>query len=155
MIYLARDEEFIKIGLAVKSNVVRRWMELQIGNPRPISMRIYNESDEYEEEKRLHLRFQKQLIRGEWFLVNSELEEMWTQSFELERKNIGRPPIVKTQIANWLRELLKDSPKLGNEVYSLCDLKGFRRRTLRRVAKEIGVVVDSSMGRKNTFWRLP
>lgn len=157
MIYLARDGEFIKIGLAVKSNIVRRWMELQIGNPRPIHMRVFDEFGEYEEEKRLHMKFQSRLVRGEWFQINDELEEMWNRSMELERKPMGKPPVARKAAVKWLQSVLVKSSMLASDIHRLGKAKGYSGKTLRRAADEMGVIRkrEPSFENRDYNWRLP
>ena len=140
MIYLAKDGIYIKIGYAQSSNLHRRWMELQIGNPRELEFRIYDEDASMEQEQLLHKKFNNQHFRGEWFIINDELENMWNVSrVENHNKILGRPKIILTQAVEWLDSIMKDGPILATEARKKATLSGFSSKTITRAAKELKI----------------
>jgi Meiotically Up-regulated Gene 113 (MUG113) protein len=72
VIYFIRDEGtgFIKIGWARNAKV--RMAELQIGNPRKLTL-IGCFKSRHRWEARIHRHFSKNRIRGEWFEGTAEL----------------------------------------------------------------------------------
>lgn len=141
MIYLARDEECIKIGLTRESNLHRRWMELQIGNPRLIQFRVWDMAGEMVMEKELHQKFSHLKIRGEWFMIDHDLEAMWERA-QIVRlpKVVGRPPATRERAMVWLEAQLSSGPMLGEEVMTKGGQLGFSSKTIRRAADRIGVL---------------
>lgn len=155
MVYLARDQEFIKIGLAQESNLLRRWMELQIGNPREIEFRVFDLAGERMVEKELHEKFAHLKVRGEWFRMDDDLEAMWDKAAKAEeRKPLGRPPVVKIRAIKWVAEQLADGPLLASTIRARGKEAGFTPKTIWRAGKALGIQRQERMPSQIT-WELP
>ena len=140
MIYLARDTEYLKIGLAQPSNLVSRMDTLRVGNPRELEFRLHCETGGRLEEKALHHRFASSRVRGEWFRINDELLQIWESATPLSnREPRGRKPTTRKAAAEWLMNFLSRGPALASEVARAAETAGYRGKTLRRAADAIGV----------------
>ena len=83
MIYFIQSGGYlgpIKIGLS--SNPVQRVHDLQVGNPEELTLLAVMVGEE-SEEARLHARFSKHHIRGEWFKPS---DSIWSL---IDRLNAG------------------------------------------------------------------
>jgi hypothetical protein len=140
MIYLARDENYIKIGYAHDTNLHRRWIEIQIGNPRELEFRIFDKNATMADEQLLQKSFKNQHYRGEWFLINEELEKLWNNSSpEYHNKVLGRPSKVLPKVIKWLENIMEDGPILASEIHQKALKKGFSRKSLTRAARVINI----------------
>src|SRR4051794_12232050 len=84
---------FVKIGWAASlANAYVRWVAIQIGNPRRIEMRLIGNGS-LADEAALHARLGDYAVRGEWFRIEREVEEILAASRPLpSRTGSGRPP---------------------------------------------------------------
>lgn len=157
MLYMARDTDFVKIGVAQQSNLLRRWMELQIGNPRELEFRVLSEEGGQPEERAMHLRFKDLLVRGEWFRLEGELAAMWERSAPLNRrKAMGRPPDQRRGAEALLLRLLADGPVQAPRVAAEAKMAGFSSKTMRRAANAVGVIrPHKGLQRHLITWSLP
>ena len=158
MIYLARDGEFVKIGVAQRSNLYRRWLELQIGNPREIQFRIHRHLGSRKLEKALHQQFETQWVRGEWFRIDATLEAIWESACPVERRPQGKPPIQRQRVMRWLEKQLSQGPMHVSELIKRAENIGVQRgsKSLRRAATVLGVKRSRQKGAPNThtMWTL-
>ena len=87
------DEEFrIKIGFSKAPH--NRIKALQTGNSRTLEVMGWIESDDKSLEQKLHKKYKKQRIHGEWFSIEpydvlEELKSKSTSSFICVQSNVG------------------------------------------------------------------
>jgi len=141
MIYLAKDGEFMKIGLAATRVSLRYRMDtFRVGNPRELEFRLLSETGARAEEKALHLKMAEHRVRGEWFRVNSALLALWESAEPLvNRSPRGRPQTTRLAAISWLEDLLLLGPVLASEIRREGARRGFSGKTLGRAADAIGV----------------
>lgn len=70
---LTKKLKAVKIG--VSADPLRRLEALQIGNPSKLKLLLTINQNIYLNEKRLHEKFEKWHIRGEWFKYTKELKD--------------------------------------------------------------------------------
>jgi hypothetical protein len=76
-LYVISAGNLFKIG--VTNNIERRMKALQTGNPCPLQLEYLDErKNPHKAEKYLHLQFQKNHVRGEWF-ENISLKDIRTK----------------------------------------------------------------------------
>lgn len=140
MIYLARDTEYLKIGLAQASSLKTRMDTLRVGNPRELEFRLHCREGGRAEERLLHLQFASHRVRGEWFRVTPELEKIWAGAEPLSnRQPRGRRPKERLAAADWVRAFLVKGPALASAVAAAAKQAGYHGKTLRRAADLVGV----------------
>ena len=77
MIYfISQSDEFVKIGYtgSTPGGAHKRLNTLQIGNPIKLNLMAYMDGDR-DAEHRLHVKFDKYWVRGEWFRLSGEVLE--------------------------------------------------------------------------------
>lgn len=78
-LYLARCNNYYKIGTTLDSSIANRLAQLQIGNPYVIKLldKTGIVKNAYELKKELHKMLKNKLVRGEWFkLEDKELKRV-------------------------------------------------------------------------------
>lgn len=87
MIYFIenKNSEAIKIGYT-GNDINKRLSELQIATPEELKL-IGVMDGEIKEEKKLHLKFNELLIRGEWFKSTKELNNFILENIKISFKN--------------------------------------------------------------------
>jgi hypothetical protein len=99
-----------KIGWASSvAHASVRWGDLQIGNPRALTMRLVGPGD-LTAEAALHRAHQQHRVRGEWFRTQGSVEQLVHDLGALPKRPregaIGRPPTEREAAQLWLRERL-------------------------------------------------
>lgn len=73
IVYIVSDGMFTKIGLT-NTSIKKRLKQLQTGNPHELTIiKTFNTNNSTKSawmEQKLHNRFHKNRVRGEWFLFN-------------------------------------------------------------------------------------
>ena len=72
MVYFIKDREFVKIGYT--TDFKKRFSQLQTSTPHNLTVLAIIKGD-YETEKFIHNKFSDYHHRGEWFYINSDIED--------------------------------------------------------------------------------
>ena len=70
-IYFLQCKNYIKIGRT--NNILKRMIEIQGLNPFPLKLLLVLKGDS-KKEASLHARFRKDRIRGEWFILSTQMK---------------------------------------------------------------------------------
>jgi hypothetical protein len=74
-VYFIHDDAYVKIGLSTQATVHSRFAGLQTSNPRQLTLARMVAGD-VGSEARLHSYFAHLHVRGEWFTIDTELNEI-------------------------------------------------------------------------------
>jgi hypothetical protein len=96
-IYFVMAQRHVKIGFA--TNVPSRVASLQTGNHLELSVQE-TFSSYVEAEKMIHERFAKDRVRGEWFNLTYEIEELWEDIWDYQGRNATNDGTAKSHLAN-------------------------------------------------------
>jgi hypothetical protein len=151
-------ERFVKFGWAANlENAYARWINIQIGNPRRLEMRVIGEGT-LADESALHARLNKHAVRGEWFRVEGIVRDVLASATPLPQRlgfGSGRPPVERTAAEQWLIEALAAGPRAAGEIYAAGVAAGHSQKTVRRAADSLGVRRDPPGGGRACRWMLP
>jgi hypothetical protein len=161
IVYACIEEggRFVKIGWAATlENAYIRWSNIQIGNPRRIRMRLIGEGG-LRDEAALHSRLRAHAVRGEWFRIEGEVEDLVAKASPLPSRagagGSGRPPRERSAAEQWLVGVLADGPRRAGEVFAAGVAAGHSQKTIRRAGDSLGILRDPPGGGRSCRWLLP
>ena len=83
MVYIIRQNDYVKIGCT--RDVRLRLGDLQCGSPYELTVLLLIEGG-FDEEKVIHEKFKKDLIRGEWFMLSQDIRDFIVENKKLDRR---------------------------------------------------------------------
>ena len=152
MVYFIKSGDFIKIGTT--TDIKKRMAVLQVGSPFKLSVLALVEGS-FEEESKLHTKFKKQRMKGEWFKINKKIldyisklskDAMWFHGFVSE-PFIPMGRIKEARIKNNM-SLKSFADELGITKQSAMEIElreihgRITLNTIRRAAKGLGLKFD-------------
>jgi len=150
--------EFAKVGWASSlDHAYARWINLQIGNPRALTLLVVGPGDRAA-ERALHEALHAQAVRGEWFRVEGAVAEIVARARPLPPRagsGSGRPRTERDAAQAWLAAALAGEPLRAGDVFRAAALHGHSVKTVRRAAAELGVIRTPPGGGRTCAWRMP
>ena len=132
-----------------------RWINIQIGNPRRLDMRLIGDGS-LRDEAALHAQLRKHAVRGEWFRIEGDVEGVLATARPLpSRIGTGRPPTERNAAEQWLITALSAGSRSAGEVFAAGIEAGHSQKTVRRAADALGVLRDPPGGGRRCRWLLP
>jgi hypothetical protein len=149
---------YAKVGYASSlDHVLSRRCNLQIGNPRALTVLVVGPGDQAAEAA-LHERFSDHAVRGEWFRIEGAVAETIARSHPPPMRagtgRPGRPPSKREAARAWLTKRLSDGPLPAGDVFRFAELEGHSIKTIRRAAAELGVTRTPPGGGRLCVWGL-